>query len=239
MKNYIIGYDPGGNGKHGLAILEVREENDKWMPIKAEFLDNMETVSCVIAELEQCSGRGRFVAAGIDTPTAWSMEESGMRPADRALRKHYSKVCNSVVIPNGASGAMVINGSIVLKWILDKEESVMVTEAHPKVLFFALHDSNRRHPWARLRAGRLLPPADKKKSKLLLLKMLNLQSNKRFVSMNDDHCFDALLAALAALKGCNGEWGMDLHEGDQPHVIHPFGRTHYWWPKDIKVPATT
>ena len=29
-KAFVIGYDPGGNRAHGVAVLDVREENGRW-----------------------------------------------------------------------------------------------------------------------------------------------------------------------------------------------------------------
>ncbi len=48
-----------------------------------------------------------------------------------------------------------------------------------------------------------------------------------------DHCFDAAMAALAALRGLNGDWSCDLHvmlDDQTADRIQFVGCTHYWWP---------
>lgn len=30
---FVISYDPGGIGSHGVAVLEVREGNGRWIPV--------------------------------------------------------------------------------------------------------------------------------------------------------------------------------------------------------------
>lgn len=49
-----------------------------------------------------------------------------------------------------------------------------------------------------------------------------------------DDCFDAGMAVLAALRGLNREWTLDLHDlpdADQSGRIRFCGRKHYWWPQ--------
>ena len=45
-----------------------------------------------------------------------------------------------------------------------------------------------------------------------------------------DNGFDALMVCLAALRGLNGHWTLDLHQVGRATEVHPLGHTHYWWP---------
>jgi hypothetical protein len=242
MKYYVFGYDPGGDDKHGIAVLEVRKNGKKWRPHKL-ILGECKTVSCVIAEVTSIISDGEIVATGIDTLTAWSMESAGWRPADHQLRR-YKAVAKSVDNPNHINGSMCINGALILRWLSRRPDAGgMITEAHPKVCFYALSKQKYRHPWAAPSTkttanGRRtkIPPANKISAKRKLLAWLGLKTfSPSKIPDERDHCFDAMLGCLAALKGLNNEWTLDLHQGED--VVHPFFReknpTHYWWPSPI------
>lgn len=230
QKQYILGYDPGGNGDHGVALMEVEKRGDRFEPIGLPVFKTCKTVSDVIRSVETELKDGTLVATGIDTLTAWSHSWSGRRPADASLQERYKGVAASVDSPNHINGAMAINGALVLHWLnARKDKGGVVTEAHPKVCFFALWDGKARHPWA---SQLTPPPAELLESKKWLLGQLHLSDALLPNFGAQDHTFDALLSCLAAWKGLNKDWTADLHKlrGD---IVHPFFATHYWWPEAI------
>ena len=83
-----MGYDPGGENAHGVALLEVREHNDRWYPTSLQVAETR-CLRDAIAWFEQRTAAGRIVAAGIDTLTEWNTGTCGWRAADLWLRKKY------------------------------------------------------------------------------------------------------------------------------------------------------
>ena len=96
----FLGYDPGGDGKHGVAAITIglsgRVEDavcrtrENAHEVLTWFLDR-------IAEKEiECVEQGTRVLGpvrglGIDTLTYWSSGKSGLRRADIALRTEYDE----------------------------------------------------------------------------------------------------------------------------------------------------
>lgn len=222
IEGVVIGYDPGGNGAHGVSAMRVVEVGGKWEPQSLE-VTQVHTVEESRFWIEQCCSSQRIVAFGLDTLTEWNTGPSGWRPADLWLRKKYPAVANSVASPNSIFGSMAVNGVALLISMADRLQfdGAMVTEAHPKVCLFAL--TKERHDWK----------AHKDAMTAWLLEMLGLNSGSVAFD-SDDHCFDAALAALAALRGLNREWSLDLHAlpGVVGVRVAPIGATHYWWPAD-------
>lgn len=234
-KLFIFGYDPGGNGDHGVALIEVEKAGERYIPKDIALLDTYTTVAEVIGGCESALGHGKIAASGIDTLTAWSRAWSGLRPADDWLRSKYKRVAFSVDSSNHINGSMSINGALILQWLATRpDKGGVVTEAHPKVCFFALKGGTFRHPWStNLKPP---PPADLQQSKTWLLDEFKLPHALLHKFGAQDHTFDALLACLGALRGLNLDWTSDLHQLPGSGVVHPFGQTHYWWPDPITLP---
>jgi len=212
-----LGYDPGGNEKHGCAALHVTpgkttceatsvgtaDEAVKWFK-KHEGVDGL----------------------GVDTATAWSGGHAGDRPADLWLRDQYRPVHKSVGAPNSLAGSFAINGIYVIARLRESWPDLWVTEALPKVLLYALSrevykdvGAADHEEWLRRWCGLEDPPRLSKKK-------------------GDDHDRDALLAALAAWRWRTDEWTLDLHEDKEvldqfpvPKPLHPAGTTVYAWPR--------
>lgn len=226
---FVIGYDPGGKGAHGLAMLEVGQENGRWSPIAPPRLEAACSLRDAVAWLDESCRGGRIVAAGIDTLTEWNSGPGGWRPADSWLRKAYPTVAKSIVSPNYLSGSMAVNGAAFLTLLASRfrSDGTMVTEAHPKVCFFAM--TGKKNAWA----------DDKVDMEAWLVKELRIDASAVDFG-REDHCFDAGLALLAALRGLNGDWSVDLHavttEQEDGRVAF-FGRTHFWWPETPGRPA--
>ena len=112
--HFVVGYDPGGNGRHGLAVLQVQHQQGLWVASRIVALRALPDVQAVIACAEACISQGALVATGIDTLTAWSGGPSGWRQADLWLRQRYPTVKNSVASPNSLFGSMSIGSSLQL-----------------------------------------------------------------------------------------------------------------------------
>ena len=80
MNGTIIGYDPGGNGSHGVAALRLQEER-----ITEVNVDTLETVEHVIRWM---GGIGSIVGLRVDTLTCWGTGPGGWRDADLWLREN-------------------------------------------------------------------------------------------------------------------------------------------------------
>ena len=232
QRKYIFGSDPGGNGAHGLALIEVSSREDGYECIDLPVLQNCATVQALVQVVANTVQEGSILASGIDTLTAWNRSQSGWRPADTMLRDHYPVVANSVASSNSIFGSMSINGALILRWLSERaDRGGLVTEAHPKVCFYARHGGQFRHPWS----GQAVPPAaDQQTAKLWLLDQLGLPQALVNQFGGTDHTFDAMLGCLAALRGLNGDWPTDLHQPPAQEDVHPFGQTHYWWPEAIE-----
>lgn len=219
--SYLLGYDPGGEHAHGLALCELEQVEGRWCP-RSLHGATASSVREVVAWVEAQTEGGRILAVGLDTLTEWNSGNGGWRPADLWLRKAYPAVRNSVTTPNGLSGSMGINGAAFLTLLAPRfqQDGTQVTEAHPKVLHYAL--TGRKHAWS----------VDRDAMASGLLRELGLRLTPD-VFGHEDHPFDAALALLAALRGLNVDWTLDLH-ALQAHKTGdrvPFaGLTHYWWP---------
>lgn len=221
MTAFVVGYDPGGNGRHGVAALRVRQEGERWTAVELR-IETAQTLGDAIAWVGAACQGGRIVAAGADTLTEWNSGWSGWRPADRWLQQTYPLVFPKIIAPGGLRGAMIMNGAAFLTLLAPRfrADDTMVTEAHPKVAYYAL--TGRTPSWESARG----------EMAAWLVRELGLTS---VLGLNApaDHCFDAGMAALAALRGCDGDWKRDLHnlpDADQSGRVQFYGTTHYWWP---------
>jgi len=205
----IIGYDPGGNTKHGLAISSY-EQGD----LKSVNVDTYKTAYDVIYAVGELDN---VIAIGVDTLTCWSTGKSGWRSADRWLRKNYNEVSNSIVAANSLYSSMSLNGMSVLLSLLEMNPCLHISETHPKVLYYAL--KNEKYDYS-------------SNHKVMDEFLSSIISTKKIQTAND-HEWDAVLSIYAAKQGLCEQWTNDLHI--QPHednecLIEPCGKTHYWWP---------
>jgi len=229
----VIGYDPGGNGSHGLAFLTVAGPS----------VLNVECMTCedageVIERIEK--RRQDPVAIGIDTLTCWNSGPAGWRSADRWLRERYETIQKSVVSSNSMSGAMCVNGMAVLLDLKNRCPELHISETHPKVLYHALTQEEETYDFDQNR----LPMIEK------LTAVLDLDGSLDDDAVANDHEWDAAISAFAAWKGWTGAWTLDLHAlpsemrlqgADRPtdDRCEPVGTTHFWWPhRDLQEAGT-
>jgi hypothetical protein len=205
----ILGYDPGGNDAHGVAELQVHDGKVARLATRT-----LRTTEDVVAFLE---GLSSLAALGVDTLTCWSTGPSGWRPADRWLRHRYPEVRNSVVSPNGLFGSMGLNGMAVLVAARKKFSDILITETHPKVLYWQIARARYDYPGSREAMHRVLAAR------------LGIA-----VAPATEHEWDAAVSALAALESSGGRWPRDLHRMEteaHERLIEPCGTTHYSWPE--------
>lgn len=205
-----FGYDPGGNDKHGVAVLRVHSGR----PISVTTA----LVSTAEMAIQWFSARsGPQVAIGVDTLTCWSTGPAGWRPADRWLKRRYPQVENSVVAPNSLYGSMSLNGMMVLLALRGMTPEVMITETHPKVMH-----------WYLLRKA-----YDFEARQAVMVEALASQLDLD-LALASDHEWDAALSALAAFRGFSGQWHRDLHAiapAEDERLVLPCGVTNYFWPE--------
>jgi hypothetical protein len=204
----IIGYDPGGNDKHGVAALIV----DSGRPVQLDFT----TVHNAQAALDWFTIGEMPLAAGIDTLTVLCTGDGGWRPADRWLRRQYPQVQNSVVNPNYLQGSMALNGLAVMISLRGASKSVLVSETHPKVLYYYLSGLQYNYQINQFAMN------------AQLTQWIGLATD----TVND-HEWDAILSCFAVMEGISGRWPTDLHQlptlADEK-LVQPGGASHYFWP---------
>lgn len=208
ISGLIAGYDPGGNGCHGVACLTV----ETGIPAAVEF----ETVRNANSAIAWFRNRAPLIAIGIDTLTMLSTGDSGWRPADRWLRDRYPDVRNSVVNPNYLQGAMALSGLVVSHELRQAFTDIAVIETHPKVLYFEL--CRRRYNYS-----------DDQQ-------LMNRELETRFslpTNTKTDHEWDAAISAFAAFQSLTKNWTHDLHAlpvASGESLVPIAGDTHFYWP---------
>ena len=208
MTGAVVGYDPGGNGRHGLAVLDLADGAPRALAVSTH-----PTVEAVLGAVERIAP----LAVGVDTLTCWGTGRSGWRPADRWLRAQYPAAARSVVSPNALYGSRSLGGMAVLLALRARDAAVPVTETHPKALYRAFW--HRHYDYA----------AEPRPMDADLGAELALDVRTR-----TDHEWDAAVSALAALRALRGDWTRDLHRlpprpGER--LVTPCGPTRYVWPE--------
>jgi hypothetical protein len=219
---YVIGYDPGGRNANGVAVLRVTGEGNHWIP-RDLTLTTLDYVREAVEWITRTCRSGRIVAAGADTLTEWNSGPAGARPADLWLKHAYPDVRLRVVLPVALRGSMAVNGAAFLLHLQDRlrADATVVTEAHPKLCYRALTGS----------------PPNWRNNRTAMAEWLVRElgvGDALEIAIEGDHGFDATMAALAALRGLNGEWSNDLHalpHNEDGEPVRYCGRTHYWWPE--------
>jgi len=209
ISGQILGYDPGGNNRHGVALLSV----DEGKICEVHLLKTFRTLEQVVRTIEKF---WPFVGLGIDTLTCWSTGKSGWRPADHWLRNNYPEVMNSIVAPNALRGSMALNGMSVITLVRKLSSDLFITETHPKVLFWCL--TRQRHDYVNL----------KKRMDKNLVDFLG-----NHIETANEHEWDAALSAYAAFKSITRGWTRDLHKlpiRDDERLLFPCGQTCFFWP---------
>ena len=208
LEGTIIGYDPGGDDKHGFACAHYQDGS-------IQILD-LATHRTLEDVLQHASAINDLIAIGIDTLTLLSTGSSGWRPADRWLRSMYPAIIHSIASPNSLFGSMGLNGMAFLKVVKGGRAGIAVSETHPKVLFYELFSSKY----------------DYKSNGREMDKALSTLLNTEVVTKND-HEWDAAMSVYAVFMGITGQWTRDLHAlsvQENERLIRLVGDSNYWWP---------
>lgn len=211
-----LGYDPGGDGRHGVAALRLAEGGARVVGAEVATLTTTEqAIAWLQARLPKDDDAR--AAIGIDTLTVWSMGPAGWRPADRWLRSKYPEAAKSIAAPNSLFGAMVINGMAAIVRLREHAPALVVSETHPKVLYLAL--TGERHSFKSERA----------RITARLCEWIGVEQ----IPIADDHQWDALVSAYAVRQGVLGAWQGDLHTrptSDGEALVRPAGASSFFWP---------
>lgn len=216
-KKLVAGFDPGGQNRFGWSLLEVSDG----LPtvIKAEVSYNaFEAMETIKKEIDKT----QIVAAGIDGPLYWS-QKSNSRCVDTLLRDklgNIGKAKSSVIEVNSLRGACLVQSSLIMKFVLEYNNDIKITETHPKVL---LHFLNLN-----------------KNAKLSSLKNFidGIESVKDFYKKNEN-IRDAILSGLCACamvsRDKNWEDLMERGETINESKFFPAGNASYYMPKNVLV----
>jgi hypothetical protein len=204
-KSTYLGFDPGGDGRFGVALLA---ENC----VKAFTVSTVDdAVKWAVAE---CASR-QPIAAGIDTLLHWATTKSGMRPCDLQLRRKYPPARNSIMAPNSLYGAMAIGGMALALRLREKWPELGLNETHPKVLLHACwnerYDPKTVGEAVQRFAGRVGIECP----------------------FQGEHEFDAVLSAWATREGLVDGW-TDI-VGASAGLLFPAGPVRYLWPEQINI----
>lgn len=252
----FLGYDPGGNKKHGVAAIGV-ESGD----VKMAACDTVETAGDALQWLQEriarrkteCIGGGAadlgpVQGLGIDTLTYWSSGRSGLRKADEMLRHVFDPVLkeehrkrqgtgaekpfrSSVVALNSLYGSMSVNGMFVLRKLRKSSERAG-SSSDPWI--------TETHPkvlYFALSGEKYDYYNRREEMNGWLAKEMNMRLDgvEESELTKNDHEWDAVISAWAANQGRTGRWETNLvaHK-DSANLDFPAGCVDYRWPHPAK-----
>lgn len=210
----FLGYDPGGDGNHGVAAVRIAEDGSLEEPDTHCLRDAAEVMDW-LRSLRNAR------ALGIDTLLAWSPTggrrgRSSGRACDGALRRKYPEHSKSVIAQNSLYSAMTINGIIVA--MEAQNMGLPLAESHPKLLISAAS------------------AADPEMTALC-------ETHQRICQRptdqaNADHEADAVVAAWSVSRHIYGKWTTDLYDIDKTRessgdLLFPAGEAAFPWPEPI------
>lgn len=204
-----LGYAPGGStrvaNKSGVSILTLSEDGLRYRTGAVGCVDD------AMVWFADHLGGSAPSAVGIDAFLFWETSRCGWRAADRWLKATYSPVTRAVLPSNSVQGAAAIQGMALGIRLRQLWPAVMLTEAHPKVLYYAL--SGSRYEWTP-KVGRWL------------LETIGTPGDSGIQTQNE---WSALVSAWTAMMGHTQTWKVDLRQQSK-YAVEPAGPVAYWWP---------
>jgi len=206
----VLGYDPGGAGKNGVAALTMNGGRET-----SFTMATLDSVDEVVSWFKEAAKGTLPSGIGIDASLSWATGPSGWRPMDTFLRNRYPQARNSVLSTSSAMGSMAIQGPASALRLRGIWPSMVVNETHPKVVQVALRGSR----------------PDFERDRATLVAWLEADLAISLPPIANDHEWDAALSAWATFQGLAGKWTFDLMklEGTSDLLL-PAGPVVYWWP---------
>ena len=129
MKEFVAGFDPGGQGNFGWCLAELTD------PLNVICQG---TKNCADEAFDEIKKRlndtnGRILAAGIDAPLYWT-RQGDSRESDVCVRRISGASSGTVQAVNSLRGACLIQGFFLATRIESEYPDCMITETHPKAL---------------------------------------------------------------------------------------------------------
>lgn len=199
----FIGYDPGGEGAHGVAAVEVSASG----VLIGE--PTCEVVGDARAAWSWLSARSRAAALGIDTLLAWSL--SGRRACDEALRRAYPLHSASIIAQNSLYSSMTLNGAMVARRA--GRSGLKLFECHPKLF---------------VRTRSVSDPATAS-----IIAACQKKMSSGIPPKKADHMADAVVCAWSAAQGFYDRWRTDLYDLDGDDLDRVADHVGYPWPDEI------
>lgn len=143
----VLGFDPGGDGQFGWAVLE---RNGRRTPRTRKTGMSSHAEGALASSLACISSDDALLGAGIDSPLYWTPR--GERVADRRIRQRIHELgapsaAGTVQHPNSLRGACVVQGPTMALLLRRRFPDIQITEAHPKALLWTLGLANsQRRP---------------------------------------------------------------------------------------------
>ena len=135
-----VGFDPGGIGAFGWAVL-----SGDVLPLKLKDRGVADHAQGAFRDSRECV-RDQIDGVGIDAPLFWS--PAGDRNADTSVRRAITKLGSSggtVGHINSLRGACLIQGMLVALICRRELKQVPITESHPKALLWLLGKATENH----------------------------------------------------------------------------------------------
>ena len=211
MKEFVAGFDPGGQRKFGWCLFKLTDLSAK-IDAKNGIVD---VASCADEAFNQMKRRlneesGCLVAAGIDAPLYWT-RKGNCRESDKWVRKQIreqiceqnpgdtTKALSTVQAVNSLRGACLIQGLFLAKRIESEYSKCKITETHPKAL--------------------------------LKTRLKTCSEMEKFKNKCDEDKRDAIISAWAAVQYFQNKDNQNLFERDKKEELYTFlEKTMYWWP---------
>ena len=138
----FLGFDPGGIGAFGWAILAGEQ-----LPLCLVGRGIADHAQGAFNAAMKSADKSSIKAVGIDAPLYWSAE--GDRRADQIVRKAITKLGSSggtVNAVNSLQGACLVQGMLIALMCREAlAPGTPISEAHPKALLWLLGEANAEH----------------------------------------------------------------------------------------------
>lgn len=216
----FVGLDPGGRKSFGVAILAGNSKSLR--PVFTGTGCCVEKI-CEFIGQQAAKFQSPIGGVGIDAPMSWPLK-GGYRPQDEAVWVRCPGAKKSVLQVNSLRGAVIAQGPAAAIQLRKQYGDLLVSEVHPAGTVDALGGNQTATVFATLLS---------RKVKWLFGLPGFCQNAVGLVKVEDNHQFDALVAAYAVYMGCTSQPGWnDLMKalGTQDQIM-PVPGAVYFFPR--------